>query len=84
MANEREENQGRIVVGVDGSEPSRAALRWALRQARLTGAAVEAMIGWEVPATYGWDLALVQNDDLETAAASLTGRGSAAGCAWSL
>ncbi|MFL6055321.1 MAG: universal stress protein [Actinoallomurus sp.] len=69
MANEREENQGRIVVGVDGSEPSRAALRWALRQARLTGAAVEAVIGWEVPITYGWDLALVQNDDIEAAAA---------------
>jgi hypothetical protein len=27
-----------IVVGVDGSSSARAALRWALKQARLTGA----------------------------------------------
>lgn len=43
----------RIVVGVDGSAPSKAALAWAVRQARLTGAAVEAVIAWEYPATYG-------------------------------
>ncbi|MBM9510680.1 universal stress protein [Actinacidiphila acididurans] len=45
---------GRIVVGVDGSEPSIKALRWAVRQAALTGAAVEAVIAWELPAAYGW------------------------------
>lgn len=44
----------RIVVGVDGSAPSRAALTWAVRQARLTGATVEAVIAWEYPATYGY------------------------------
>lgn len=43
----------RIVAGVDGSEPSRAALAWAVRQARLTGAIVEAVIAWKLPATYG-------------------------------
>ncbi|MFD5029559.1 universal stress protein [Streptomyces sp. NPDC058220] len=43
----------RIVVGVDGSEPSLKALRWAVRQARLTGDQVSAVIGWEYPAT-GW------------------------------
>ncbi|GAB2579598.1 hypothetical protein GCM10027168_10580 [Streptomyces capparidis] len=32
---------GRIVVGVDGSEPSTRALRWALRQAELTGGVVD-------------------------------------------
>jgi nucleotide-binding universal stress UspA family protein len=40
----------RIVVGVDGSDCSRAALAWALRQAALTGAdRVAAVIAWEVP-----------------------------------
>jgi nucleotide-binding universal stress UspA family protein len=43
----------RIVVGVDGSAPSKAALAWAARQARLTGATVEAVIAWQYPATYG-------------------------------
>lgn len=44
---------GRIVVGVDGSEPSQRALRWALRQAQLTGARVQAVMAWEVPLYYG-------------------------------
>ncbi|WEH34682.1 universal stress protein [Streptomyces sp. AM 4-1-1] len=42
---------GRIVVGVDGSEPSLKALRWAVRQAELTGDSVEALNSWEYPAT---------------------------------
>ena len=40
------ESERRIVVGVDGSVPSKAALAWALKQARLTGATVEAVIAW--------------------------------------
>jgi nucleotide-binding universal stress UspA family protein len=43
----------RIVVGVDGSESSKAALRWAIRQARLTGGSVDAVTAWRYPATYG-------------------------------
>lgn len=39
-------NKPRIVVGVDGSASSEQALRWALRQAELTGATVEAVIAW--------------------------------------
>jgi nucleotide-binding universal stress UspA family protein len=46
----------RIVVGVDGSAPSKAALAWAARQARLTGATVEAVIAWQYPATYGYTM----------------------------
>jgi hypothetical protein len=41
-----------IVVGVDSSPGSRTALRWALTQARLTDAAVEAVAAWQQPATY--------------------------------
>ena len=43
----------RIVVGIDGSEHSKAALRWALGQARLTGASVDAVTAWRYPVTYG-------------------------------
>ncbi|MEV7490613.1 universal stress protein [Streptomyces anulatus] len=42
---------GRIVVGVDGSDSSIKALHWAVRQAELTGATVEAVNSWEYPAT---------------------------------
>ncbi|MFE7194691.1 universal stress protein [Kitasatospora sp. NPDC057595] len=52
MAEQREET-GRIVVGVDGSEPSKHALRWAVRQAELTGGVVEAVIAWEYPTFHG-------------------------------
>jgi nucleotide-binding universal stress UspA family protein len=45
---------GRIVVGVDGSAPSLHALRWADRQATLTGATVQAVMAWEMPAALGW------------------------------
>src|ERR1700677_387498 len=44
----------RIVVGVDGSEGSKAALQWAARQAKLTGASLDAVAAWDFPATYGW------------------------------
>jgi nucleotide-binding universal stress UspA family protein len=43
-----------IVVGVDGSEPSRRALRWAVKQATLSGAELDIVTTWEFPATYGW------------------------------
>jgi nucleotide-binding universal stress UspA family protein len=42
-------HHGRIVVGVDGSPISKLALRWAVDQARLTGATVDAVIAWQVP-----------------------------------
>lgn len=49
----------RIVVGVDGSPCSVKALRWAIHQAQLTAATVEAIASWEDPATFtyslGWD-----------------------------
>lgn len=39
----------RLVVGVDGSEDSNQALRWALEHAPPMGAEVEALTAWEVP-----------------------------------
>ncbi len=44
----------RIVVGVDGSPASIQALAWAVRQARLTGAVVDAVCAWQFPVSYGW------------------------------
>ncbi len=44
----------RIVVGVDGSPGSRTALRWAMTQARLLGARVEAVAAWQDPAVAGY------------------------------
>jgi nucleotide-binding universal stress UspA family protein len=43
----------RIVVGVDGFESSKAALRWAIHQAKLTGAVVDAVTAWQIPAGSG-------------------------------
>jgi nucleotide-binding universal stress UspA family protein len=43
----------RIVAGVDGSESSKLALAWAVQQARLTGASVEAVIAWHYPIAAG-------------------------------
>ena len=39
----------RIVVGVDGSTPSKQALRWALDEARLRGASLRVVSAWTVP-----------------------------------
>ena len=39
----------RIVAGIDGSQSSASALRWAIRQAALTGATVDAVIAWHYP-----------------------------------
>lgn len=55
----------RVVVGVDGSAASKAALDWAVRQATLTGAAVVAVIAWEFPATYGYPVPVSPDLDFE-------------------
>jgi nucleotide-binding universal stress UspA family protein len=55
----------RIIVGVDGSESSVAALRWAVRQARLTGGIVDAVTAWQIPAAVvGYGLAPLSADTL--------------------
>ena len=52
-----------IVCGVDGSEPSQRALRWAIGQASLTGASLRAVISWEFPAFYTWEGGPLPQDD---------------------
>ena len=46
---------GHIVVGVDGSPSSLEALTWAVGQAALTGAGIQAVIVWEYPPLSGVD-----------------------------
>jgi nucleotide-binding universal stress UspA family protein len=54
MTPEQETAPGRIVAGIDGSPASLEALTWAARQAALTESALEILMTWEWPATYGW------------------------------
>ncbi|MDQ0989169.1 universal stress protein [Streptomyces sp. V3I7] len=63
----------RVVVGVDGSPSSQAALRWAERYAGLVGAEVDAVAVWEVPGQESWSAPAVDADlDEENARAWLT------------
>jgi nucleotide-binding universal stress UspA family protein len=43
----------RLVVGLDGSEPSKAALRWAARIAPVVDATIDAVIAWDYPQALG-------------------------------
>ncbi|MFE5513261.1 universal stress protein [Streptomyces sp. NPDC056529] len=49
-----DDGTSRVVVGVDGSLASHAALRWALRHARRTGATVHAVGAYDLPGAGGW------------------------------
>ena len=44
---------GRIVVGIDGSTGSAAALHWAVEEAQLRGAEVHAVMAWQQPVAIG-------------------------------
>ena len=71
MTDHAAESTHRIVVGVDGSPGSRTALKWAMDQAGLTGATVEAITTWQNPAqygtAYGWTSDAFQGDTYATA-----------------
>ena len=57
--------RGRIVVGVDGSSHSVDALRWALRQALASDAAIEVVTSWCWP-SYAYGYAPLPDIDLAT------------------
>jgi nucleotide-binding universal stress UspA family protein len=44
----------RIIVGVDGSAGSAAALRWAAGYAAAVGGVIEVVTAWQPLRTYGW------------------------------
>ena len=72
MSAHQDGDASRIVVGVDGSAASRAAFRWAVRQAELTGATVQAVTAWQYPVAtggYAWaPVAVLDSTDLQEAA----------------
>ncbi|APA97804.1 universal stress protein [Nocardia seriolae] len=43
----------RVIVGVDGSESRKSALRWAARQAALTGSELHPIQAWQLPPNHG-------------------------------
>jgi nucleotide-binding universal stress UspA family protein len=45
-----------IVVGVDGSDPAWAALRFAIEEAKLRGAQLRAICAWELPVAHWGEL----------------------------
>ncbi|GAA1006206.1 MULTISPECIES: universal stress protein [Streptomyces] len=62
------EPRRRVVVGVDGSPSSYAALRWAVDYARLVGGKVEAIHSWDTPSSAGWTGPAIDPDfDLQQA-----------------
>jgi nucleotide-binding universal stress UspA family protein len=65
--------KGAIVVGVDGSEASKSALRWGARQAELTGSSLVAVTSWHYPAGYGDSMAWAENVDFEADAEQILG-----------
>lgn len=48
-----ESSAGRVVVGLDGSPSSIAALRWSHRFAGAFGLEIDAVTSWSFPSTYG-------------------------------
>jgi nucleotide-binding universal stress UspA family protein len=55
----------KVIVGVDGSDSSKEALRWALDYARATGAGIEAVAAWEYPEDLGWAVVYPSDFDPE-------------------
>ncbi|MCL2395671.1 MAG: universal stress protein [Acidimicrobiaceae bacterium] len=58
-----------IVVAVDGSPASEAAVAWAARQAKLTGAQLQAVTAWQLPALAYGSMLFPAEDDLQHASA---------------
>jgi nucleotide-binding universal stress UspA family protein len=52
-----------IVAGIDGSDSSIQALRWAAGQAQLTGATLEVITTWDWPTNWGWSAPLPEGYD---------------------
>ena len=61
-------NPQAIVVGVDGSDSSRAALRWAVKQAKLTDQPLEIISTWQHPTNYDRSMLLPEAIDFEALA----------------
>ena len=60
-----------VLVGVDGSAPSKAALSWAAHYAALSGHPLWVMAVWHLPNSYGWALPFPAHWDPEADARAL-------------
>ncbi len=56
-------NSGPIVVGIDGSEPSIAALEWAGAEAALRQSELHLVVAWKMPNMLGWQVPLPDDFD---------------------
>ena len=63
MTIENGQSTSRIVVGVDGSDESKQALRWAAEQAGYTGSSLDVVTVWQVPIGFGWPAVLPEDYD---------------------
>jgi nucleotide-binding universal stress UspA family protein len=71
-----EHTQHRIVVGIDGSESSRQALRWAIDEGRHHGSSVDAVHAWHDVSVDGetpYSVALLHRQIYSDAADALSG-----------
>jgi nucleotide-binding universal stress UspA family protein len=64
---------GTIVIGVDGSESSIAALRRGIRIATALNASVEVVVSWKPPTTYGAGFETLEYLPVDDAEAILSG-----------
>jgi nucleotide-binding universal stress UspA family protein len=54
MTDEPGSGEQKIVVGVDGSDSSVLALRWAAHYGAMLPARLEVVMAWEYPPSFGW------------------------------
>jgi len=67
----------RVVVGVDGSPSSLAALEWAADYAARAGGTLEMVSAWDWPHSYGWAVPLPEGYDPSVDAQGLLDRSQA-------
>jgi nucleotide-binding universal stress UspA family protein len=63
-------DSGPVVVGVDGSDSSKAALAWAARYAELSGLPLIAVAAWQFPIETSWGMAPSLPEDFNPEAAA--------------
>jgi nucleotide-binding universal stress UspA family protein len=68
---ERSSTNGRIVVGVDGSAPSKRALHWAAQEAVVRGARLDVVHTWTVPHSMYSEVVVVNRAPFEEEARTI-------------
>ena len=62
-----DERSAPVIVGIDGSDESTKALRWAADYAQMSRAPLHALIAWDIPTSYGMPV-IYDDVDLESEA----------------